>query len=169
LCGFSGPVPWKNRRGCWLAFFGVSSASHWNAISAMDCLVGFLYKILLSFFPNGMLMLLLHLSRGGVGGLTLASALSKSPDIRLPMSTRPHLNFIEICLLSFRPGQDRGELGDTQCIRHLQCHIKSLIVPTAGHGDNVHARFGWFFFFDWCNVTSFASRWYDGVSPRRVP
>lgn len=38
--------------------------------------------ILFSFFPHGMLMLLLlHLSRGGVSGLTLASALSKSPDI----------------------------------------------------------------------------------------
>jgi hypothetical protein len=49
-------------------------------------LVGFPYQknIILFLSPwNVLLLLLLHLSRGRVGGLTLASALSKSPDIRV--------------------------------------------------------------------------------------
>jgi salicylate hydroxylase len=75
----------------------------------------------------------LLLSGGGVGGLTLAYALSKSPDIRIDVyeaaskftemgagigvwwRTRQVLKYLGleediIRLLSFRPGQDRGKL-----------------------------------------------------------
>lgn len=75
----------------------------------------------------------LLLSGGGVGGLTLASALSKSPDIRIDVyeaaskfteigagigvwwRTRQVLKYLGleediVRLLSFRPGQDRGKL-----------------------------------------------------------
>jgi hypothetical protein len=84
------------------------------------------------FSPFGLLMQLL-LSGGGVGGLTLAYALSKSPDIRIDVyeaaskfteigagigvwwRTRQVLKYLGleediIRLLSFRPGQDRGKL-----------------------------------------------------------
>jgi NAD(P)-binding Rossmann-like domain len=92
----------------------------------------FLLQILFVFPSFGLLMQLL-LSGGGVGGLTLAYALSKSPDIRIDVyeaaskfteigagigvwwRTRQvlkHLGLEEdiIRLLSFRPGQDRGKL-----------------------------------------------------------
>ena len=98
-------------------------------------LVGFPYDTLFSFFPHGMFMLLL-LSGGGVGRLTLAFALSKSPNIRVGVyeaaskfteigagigvwwRTRQILKSLGLeedvtRLLSFRPGQDRGELGNT--------------------------------------------------------
>jgi salicylate hydroxylase len=75
----------------------------------------------------------LLLSGGGVGGLILASALSKSPDIRIDVyeaaskftemgagvgvwwRTRQVLKYLGleedvVRLLSFRPGQDRGKL-----------------------------------------------------------
>jgi NAD(P)-binding Rossmann-like domain len=89
----------------------------------------FLYSI---FFPLGMFMLL-FLSGGGIGGLTLAFALSKSPDISVDVyeaaskftevgagigvwwRTRQALKSLGleedlIRLLPFHPGQDRGEL-----------------------------------------------------------
>jgi hypothetical protein len=98
-------------------------------------LVGFPYNTLFSFFPHGMLMVLL-LSGGGVGGLTLAFALSRSPNIRVDVyeaaskfteigagigvwwRTRQVLKSLGLeedvtRLLSSRPSQDRGELGDT--------------------------------------------------------
>ena len=75
-----------------------------------------------------------YLSGGGIGGLTLAYALSKSPDIHVDVyeaaskfteigagigvwwRTRQILRSLGLeedllCLLDFRPGQDRGELG----------------------------------------------------------
>ena len=77
---------------------------------------------------------LLFVSGGGIGGLTLAYALSKSPDIRVDVyeaaskfteigagigvwwRTRQVLKYLGLeedvfRLLTFRPGQDRGELG----------------------------------------------------------
>lgn len=83
-------------------------------------------------FVFGFLMQLL-LSGGGVGGLTLASALSKSPNICIDIyeaaskftemgagigvwwRTRQALKCLGleediVRLLSFRPGQDRGKL-----------------------------------------------------------
>ena len=76
----------------------------------------------------------LFLSGGGIGGLTLAVALSKSPNIRVDVyeaaskfteigagigvwwRTRQILKSLGLeedvtRLLSFRPGEDRGELG----------------------------------------------------------
>ena len=73
-------------------------------------------------------------SGGGIGGLTLAYALSKSPDIHIDVyeaaskfteigagigvwwRTRQVLKYLGleedvVRLLTFRPGQDRGELG----------------------------------------------------------
>jgi salicylate hydroxylase len=85
---------------------------------------------------------LLLLSGGGIGGLTLAYALSKSPDIQVDIyeaaskfteigagigvywRTRQILKSLGleddvIRLLPFRPGQDRGELGVCHgCTRH---------------------------------------------------
>jgi salicylate hydroxylase len=77
---------------------------------------------------------LLFVSGGGIGGLTLAYALSKSPDIRVDVyeaaskfteigagigvwwRTRQILKYLGLeedifRLLTFRPGQDRSELG----------------------------------------------------------
>jgi salicylate hydroxylase len=87
---------------------------------------------MLSIFLASYLCNLL-LSGGGVGGLTLAYALSKSPDIRIDVyeaasrfteigagigvwwRTRQVLKYLGleediIRLLSFRPSQDRGKL-----------------------------------------------------------
>jgi hypothetical protein len=92
----------------------------------------FLLQILFILFPLGLLMQL-FLSGGGVGGLTLAYALSRSPDIRIDVyeaaskfteigagigvwwRTRQVLKYLGleediVRLLSFRPGQDRGKL-----------------------------------------------------------
>ena len=92
----------------------------------------FLLQFLFIFFPLVLLTQLL-LSGGGVGGLTLAYALSKSPHIRIDVyeaaskftemgagigvwwRTRQVLKYLGleediIRLLSFRPGQDRGKL-----------------------------------------------------------
>ena len=104
-------------------------------------LVGFFCQISSVFCTLRMFTLLL-LSGGGIGGLTLAYALSKSPDIQVDIyeaaskfteigagigvywRTRQILKSLEleddvIRLLPFRPGQDRGELGECHgCTRH---------------------------------------------------
>jgi hypothetical protein len=96
-------------------------------------LVGFTCKHLFVLFPHGMLMLLL-LSGGGVGGLILAFALSRSPNIRVDVYeaaskfaeigagigiwwrakqvlTSLGLEEDIIRLLPFHPGEDQGEPG----------------------------------------------------------
>lgn len=112
-------LPGRSRRKKCSTFFGVSSASLWNAISAMGsasfleassplpCLdypassaslpgrVS-LQNIILFLSPCECFMLLLrHLSGGGVGGLTVhrpSLLLCSNRLIFVSMSTRPHQN-----------------------------------------------------------------------------
>ena len=117
---------------------GFLAFSHVCNTQQVPCryLVGFPYKTsLFPFVPHGILTLLSP-SGGGVGGLTLAFALSKSPNIRVDVyeaaskfteigagisvwwRTRQVLKSLGLeedvnRLLSFRPGQDRGEPSDT--------------------------------------------------------
>ena len=123
-------------------------------------LVGLYCKHFFVFFPNGMLLMLLLLSGGGVGGLSLAFALSRSPDIQVDIYEAAS-KFTEIGagilvwrrtkqilaslgleediirLLPFHPGEDQSKPGRYGCMRLLlslqsrPCIIGSLISPVA--------------------------------------
>ena len=96
--------------------------------------------------------MLLYLSGGGIGGLTLASALSKSPDISVDVyeaasqfteigagisvwwRARQVLKLLGleediIHLLPFRPSEDLGELDLRQLYETLKSH--SAILATS--------------------------------------
>jgi hypothetical protein len=108
---------------------------------------GLHFCLFLMFFGT----LMMPVSGGGVGGLTLAFALSKSPDIRVDVyeaaskfteigagiglwwRTRQVLKSLGleedvVRLLSFRPGQERGELGED--MQPLKGTLKFLAVPS---------------------------------------
>ena len=145
--------------------------------------------------------MLLLLSGGGIGGLTLAYALSKSPDIRVDIyeaaskftemgagigmywRTREILKSLDleddaIRLLTFRPGQDRGELWhatvvlDTEVFVVLSVQHRKSDQPD---GLAIGALYSRGLNLDRLSIhlldifLSFMSRWIDGVSPRRVP
>jgi 2-polyprenyl-6-methoxyphenol hydroxylase-like FAD-dependent oxidoreductase len=113
------------------------------------------------------------LSGGGIGGLTLAFSLSKSPDISVDVyeaaskfteigagislwwRTRQVLKSLGleedvIRLLPVRPGKDRGELGLRRLYETLKSRStlhtisKSRSARRPCHGDDVFSRFDFF-------------------------
>ena len=123
------PLPWAFR---WLSFaHPVPCFSCLNPPASSALLSGW---FICQFFCYSCDVYATIVSGGGIGGLTLAYALSKSPDIRIDVyeaaskfteigagigvwwRTRQVLKYLGLeedvaRLLTFRPGQDRGELG----------------------------------------------------------